>query len=97
MNAAQEPRLGTAVARALANMGANITSVSTAPEIQESTQLIYAQKQTAPKKSTTTDLVIRTLGIPARSAVLNEQQALEYRADVVVIIGRDAARALRGE
>ena len=97
VNAAQEPRLGTAVARAFANMGANVTSVSTANDVQETTKLIYAQKQHAPKKSATTDLLLRTLGIPARSATLNEQQTLEYRADIVVVIGRDAARALRGE
>ncbi len=97
VNAAQEPRLGTAVARALANMGVNVTSVGTAPEVQEKTQLIYARKQIAPKKASTTDLVMRTLGIPARSAVPHEQQTLEYRADIVVMIGRDAARALRGE
>lgn len=92
VNATNEPRLGTRVARALANMGASITNVSTAPEEMAYTTLTYADASI--KNSLTGKVILRTLNLSKEALVNQPGKNTQYRADLVLFIGQDLVKFL---
>jgi hypothetical protein len=94
VNTTGELRLGTRVARALSNMGVNVISVTSTNDGLATTQLLTADvvgTQTRAAK-----LIQRLLLLPNANLKTDAARTLEFRSDLVLMLGKDIATMYSG-
>lgn len=94
VNTTGELRLGTRIARALSNMGVDVISVTSTGDSLAETQLVTASG--VDEESNTAELVQRVLLLKKEQTKKNPEKALEYRADLVLFLGKDIAELYSG-
>jgi len=90
VNTTSEARLATRVARTLTLMGIDVVNIQQTSSILERTRLEYEDNMMATSRAVDT---IRTLFQLAQSGEgVSPQHSIEYRADLVLFLGKDAAQ-----
>ena len=95
VNASQEQKVATKVGRALSTMGMDVISVTSISESKEKTQLLVAD--TSAFKSRSTQVMKSLFELTNGQVIQDAQTTLQYRADLVLIVGKDWGVRLRGE
>lgn len=95
VNASQETKVAAKIGRALGNMGMDVISVTTLPDARESTEVIAADGRSAGSK--TAEAIRRLFELTPNSLRTNLGEAMQFRADVVLIVGKDWGARLRTE
>ncbi|HKY74375.1 MAG TPA: LytR C-terminal domain-containing protein [Patescibacteria group bacterium] len=89
VNTTSESRLATRVARALGNMGVDVVNIAQQPSALDESKLYVRDKQA--RHSLVEDTVATLFQLSEKHIEISQQKTLEYRADVVVLLGKDAA------
>lgn len=92
VNTTGEARLATRIARALNLMGFNVVNIAQTSNTLEKTRLDLEQKELFPTKTVQT--VQDFFRLDTKEVIVNQQHALEYRADIVLFLGADIAKLL---
>lgn len=94
VNTTGELRLGTRIARALSNMGVNVISVVSTNDALDTTQLLADEGSDL--DSETSSLIQRVLLLKDAQVKRSPEKALEFRSDIVVMLGKDIAQLYAG-
>lgn len=90
VNTTTEARLATRVARALTMMGVDVVNIQQVSQTLEHTKLEYEDKKLETSRAAS---IIRSLFSLSPSAeAVSPQHSIEYRADLVLFLGTDAAK-----
>lgn len=95
VNASQETKVAAKIGRALGNMGMDVISVTTLPDARETTEVIVADGRSSESK--TAEAIRRLFQLSSDRQRTNLGEAMQFRADVVLIVGKDWGTRLRTE
>lgn len=95
VNASQEQKVATKVGRALSTMGMDVISVTSITDSKEKTQLLATDQSAL--KSRSAQVMKNLFQLPGGQVAQDAQMTVQYRADLVLIIGKDWGVRLRGE
>lgn len=94
-NASQETKIAAKIGRALVNMGMDVISVTTIPEVQNTTSVLFSDAEMS--KSYTAGAVQKLFQLKPDQLRVDGAGAMQYRADIVLIIGKEWGARLRTE
>lgn len=90
VNTTTEARLATRVARALTMMGVDVVNIQQVSQTLEHTKLEYEDKKL--ETSRAASLIRSLFSLSPSAEAVSPQHSIEYRADLVLFLGTDAAK-----
>lgn len=90
INTTTESKLATRVARALTLMGADVVNIQQVSQTLERTRLEYEDEKI--KSSRSVSLIRSLFGLASSAEAVSPQHSVEFRADIVLFLGNDAAQ-----